>query len=634
MTMLMQTVIRCGAAAVVAFASATHGAPQGGAAGDPPGGASQSGSLLEEFLRDQQAKPAPPAATDDHAPVPVANATRALDLQGSARGVCLLDEVTGQPLPLRIVSAPPLALRSGRWMMAVERSDPTAAWPTACAVKLWEEDSGVASGGVDPEAPLVALQELTDRGAASWTDPVRWIVPVAPTNEALAWVLVRIPLNAPRELELLRPANSTSTDAGQFERIRVVDPIAPGDLGVGDVRHSLSADTRDQFAAPQHRAPAEHIRDRLAARGVGAATAPIHGTALDMAFAEAVADRWDAALAMIASVHPVVAEQVVRSLGGVVHGADESGRDILVAGWNADPAQLDRLLAGMEDQVRTHGAVNGEIEAAQFAQRWFGDQAHLGVWTERQSEEGLVVGVLNPSFDHQVAEATWIGSQQTTTMPVPSGSYRTFVIPHATDAMSETLLVKGDDREWRLMAPPDAVPIAPPGIDCGPFVREAALADAMAGTVMLPPAEWATRAIVRRRPNGWEVALEAMRPHDAAGRDEVLIDFPAAATRIHLTESGPIQTTSLLPGGGPASAGAELRVDRASEADRWTAVVTLPMGWMGGEMPKAGMRVPLAISRRIAGLGRFTPVRPLLPWNEQGHEITLDVSSWPMPSLR
>lgn len=627
---------RCGVATVVALAlaSTVHGLPQGGTSQEPQGDAPSSGSLLEEFLRDQQAKPAPPTAPD--AIAPVTDAARALSLAqpASTRGVSIQDPLTGQPLPLRIVSAPPLALRSGRWMIAVERSDPSATWPTTCAVKLWDAESGAAQGGVDPDAPLVALQELTDRGLTSWTDPLRWIVPVAPTTEARAWVLVRIPLNAPRELELLRSPGSETSDAGQRDRIQVVDPIAPGDLGVADLRHALPADARDQFAISQHRAPAEHIRDRLAARGVGAATAPIQGTALDMAFAEAVADRWDAALATIASVHPVAAERVVRSLGGVVHGSDESGRDILVAGWNSDPAQLDRLLSGMEDQVRTHGAVNGEIEAAQFAQRWFDDQPHLGVWTERQSDDGLVVGVINPGFEHQVVEATWIGSQQTTTMPVPSGSYRTFVIPPATDSRSEALLVKGDDREWRLAAPPPVVPSAPPGMDCGHFVREATLADAMAGTVMLPPKEWSTRAIVRRRPNGWEVVVDAMRPQSGSGRDEVLIDFPAAATRIHLTESGPIRTTTLVAEGGPASAGADLRVERASEADRWTAVVTLPMGWMGGDTPKAGTRVPLAVSRRIAGMGRFTPVRPLLPWNEQGHEITLDVSSWPMPSFR
>ena len=552
------------------------------------------GSLLEQYLRDLEAADATldPAASDGP------------DLVAIAAG--------GN---FAVSWAPPTVLRGGLAMAIVERTNPESSWPQSFDVRV--ADHPVQS------APCLAIQPLATQGAPAWSDPVQWLAAAQPTDQSWAWIIVSIPVDAPRQLSWPCPSTPPFTSS-------VLDPIAPGTLSVPDPVLDAGPGANLENASPAARAPAEHIRDRITARELGRAIAPEAGQPLDRTLAMALADRWDAALAGVAAVDPLAAERLVHALASVSKGAAEDGREVLIASWVSDPGQLDRLLTGLEQSTRDVGPES----AAAFARAWVDDQPLVGVWIERLSQEGVVLGAMNGSFENRVLEATWLGADTTVTIPVLSGSYQSVVVPVPAEAASslKTLLVTSPGREWRFAVPPAVVPAQAPGISFGPFFRTATLAETLQGVGSTATAEWATDARLRRRPSGWELAIEAHRPIADEGRDELIIDLPSRGARLVVPELGPIKIMSLASGqpllDSPMNA---RRMERLSGADAWSVTIELPMAWMGGEHPPFGTFVPIAISRRIAGMGQFTPMRPLVPWNERGHDVVVDVGAWPLP---
>ncbi len=595
-------------ASVVLAAFPTEGVR---AQGSPPPSAPprpEPGSLLEQYLREMEAEEASKgaAAGVDAAAPPATPAIADAGVDGVAIA-------TGGSFSISWV--PPSVLRGGVAMAIVERTNPATPWPESFDVAV--------AGHAHQPASCLAIETLAGQGAPSWADPVQWLASSRPVDQLQAWIIVPIPSDAPRQLvwPVAGPEPLTS---------RVMDPVAPGTLSVPDLTLDAGPGANTGSASPAARAPAEHMRDRIMAREIGLSVAPEVGQPLDRALAMALADRWDAALSGVAAVDPVAAERLAHALASVSRGAAEDGREVLLASWVSDPGQLDRLLTGLERSTRD----GGPESAASFAREWVDDQPLIGVWIERLSEQGVVLGVMNGSFENRVLEATWLGAESTVTIPVLSGSYHSVVVPMPVQPAPglKTLLVTSPGREWRFAVPPSVVPAHAPGVNFGPFFRTATLAETLQGVGSIAPAEWATDARLRRRPTGWELAIDVHRPIAEEGRDELIIDLPSRSARIIVPETGPTKVLSLATGepmlDSPMNA---KRIERLSGTASWSVTIELPAVWMGGERPSAGTLVPIAISRRIAGMGRFTPMRPLVPWNERGHEVVVDVGTWPLP---
>lgn len=512
---------------------------------------------------------------------------------------------------IKVVAVPPLAIRSGVLMIGLARTDPTVQWPESIDLQL--DNGRIARGRV------ALLEEMKDRAAPTWTDPPAWFEPMIPSadsksNEAI--LLVRIPLDAPDVIRL-----------GTLEwTIRLVDPIAPGDLGIrGTPNNQIPQSHRYNEAEP--RCGAEHIRSRLAARGAGEAVAPMAGRELDRLYAEAVADRWDASLATLAKVDPLSAERIVQSIGGFASGVSATGEAIEIAAWETDPIRLDSLLNKLESAA----AMDDAHALSTAAVQWLSAASPVAAWIERETDSAIVLGVLNGGFESVYIEASWIGGSangEAYAIPAAAGSYQTVEIdrsaePSNTESEAPILFVQTGSHDFRLAMPPAVVPATPPAIDFGLFVRELTLSDGMAGQVRIAPSEWATHALLRRRPFGWELLIESARPVDDAGRDEIEIRIGSGgAGRFRVTEAGVLQIDR--------SPNADTPTLRAvSSKHSWSAAIAIPESWMGGHLPPVGTLVHIGIMRRIAALGRFTPLRALAPWNETGHELRVDVGAWP-----
>ncbi|MDA0803888.1 MAG: hypothetical protein O2819_09105 [Planctomycetota bacterium] len=530
-------------------------------------------------------------------------------MAGSELGIAL-------PAGFQVASSPPIAIRGGLLMIDVTRSDAAVPWPDSVACTM-------DGRNIDP-ATMLAVTELLDRGVPSWTDPARWIAAAEPKDAARAWLVVRIPVDTASPLQLRGPHRSDQ-GADQSLRAVVVNPPAIGTLGWSPTR---ATPAQGHALAARH-APTEHFRARLSERGQGRPAPVPTGFEPDRLLADALADRWDAVLLSIDAVDPLSAQRLIHALASVATGTAEDGAELAVASWMADPASLDLLLTQTEGALRS----GSRDRAAALARDWVETQPLVGLWVERCDPSGVVLGVVNGGLENRVLDATWLGGAVSTTIPVLSGEYRKALISWpAPGADVSTLLVKGPSREWRLQLPGPSVAASPPGIRFGPFFADATLPTAAAGVGAIAPDAWATEATLRRRPGGWEFFIQARRPESDSGRDEVVITLPAADVRIGILESG-APRLDLISTGQPLAAGASVvaQCEQASGRDSWVATVRIPSDWIGGARPAPGTVVPVGLSRRIAGIGRFAAIRPLLPWNERGHELWLDVGAWPLP---
>jgi hypothetical protein len=488
------------------------------------------------------------------------------------------------------------------------------------------------------EATLVWIGVRDDPGALSTWLPAfeRWVAVPAergavPASRG-AWHLLAHP---PAEAH-----DQTVELAGRALPIQwLADPesLSPG--GPGEAfepwqRPENTPDPDPTLLAPQWRSPLRLWHARLVTTRLGrpGATPGIWEAEDERGALDDLADlleaRWRVGLARLWHADPEACRAVLTRLCRTV----ELEPGIHAPAWPEELDDLDALLEGLLNPSLTGPRLIGH------AQTWLASLARSAVWVADdaaglvgEGPEALVrIRAACLDDDPLLVWATGEGDLRVgDPYPLEPGGTAELLLPAArgravTGGRAFTVRAGGGEHA---VATPGRVPVRPPGLRCGPLLRDWTLAswasgDAAAGA--RPEHDGAALLFRESGRSGWSAFVECAGPAGPGG-DEVTLWFgqrgaPSATVRIRrdgrvVTRAGPRR-----PDDDPEGAEA---VAVGEEGDRWSATVPVPE-----EAFEPGGVVRVGVTR-VDGEGvRTAWPRRMLPWEREPARIAADVRAW------
>lgn len=336
--------------------------------------------------------------------------------------------------------------------------------------------------------------------------------------------------------------------------------------------------------------------------------------------------RWRHALARIGRQAPRVAARLVARLGKL---ASVGGR--LVPAWPVSLADLDSLLAGISDPLRTEPQAAAVAESFLDSQRegiaWIADDAG-GQTADRNMIS--IVDCLNLSERPALTSCTWTGvsNGEPELSSLAPAAFQSFRVTRPKAARSLPGDIEARIGSWsaRLAALPAPIAAKPPGVIVGPFERDWTLDGIYTGRA----SPSATAAVLRiyndAQSDGWTVYIECLRgpnaPTDSSPREEYLRLWlgPAGSPRaiIRISEGSEVVVESLRLG--LASAPEAIVV---SEPARWAVKVRIPSSCIETD----GVLL-LGAERYDSSGERSAAPRAMLPWQQEPGRVAIDTRAW------
>lgn len=342
----------------------------------------------------------------------------------------------------------------------------------------------------------------------------------------------------------------------------------------------------------------------------------------------AIASEWKAGLRRIQAASPGVAREIAERLVGMVVDERRARGDRFVAAWPTETSELASLRMLLLDHSRT------ALEAAQAALAWFEARTSFLVWTNACSSNSVTVELANPTFGELVALSTWrdgSGLAEAIVLPPRSLSRRGVdrpVLSRSAMSSSETLEFEVDQRVRSLVFPNRVVPVRPPGGGFGSIALPLTLAAANGGYIELPPTQFGTTAVLRRRGVRWQVFVDARTP-EPIGEDRINLVFgPADATqaRLEVRSDGRFEVSTSLTIEG-------LQVQVRRHADRWRAEIDIPEPWLTNSISDSQAGAVLIGLRRDGPGNLISFAGPPPPaWRREIPVQPFAIADWGRPS--
>lgn len=526
-------------------------------------------------------------------------------------------------------------------------------------------------GGRELDASLVWIGVETDTQAPSTWLPAfeRWVV-AGPGDSAIpasigAWHLVaEMPADpSARGLELNSRTVAVNwlADPDTLRPANADEQWQPWTIG------TALPQPDPQLLAPEWRSPLRLWHARLVATSLGrAGSTPgiwrVRGdpTILDR-LAALIEARWQVGLARLWYADGGVCRQLLDTLGRTT----ELAPGTHAPAWPTDADALDALLFDLLDP-RLKGAA-----LADRARAWIESMPQSVAWVEddaaellgQESEPLVRLRTANLGSDPQlvwtsgdrdfrVGEPTTVAAGAVAEIAVPAGAG----VPITG---GRTFTVRCGD-EASTVAAIERIPIRPPGVQCGPLLRDLTLnswleADSTGGVpdVASVSAVLLYRDLSGSSPSGWSAFVEcaapavapaAPAPATAPAADADTSDALAAA----LDDAGVVPSRVEVPDdevvlwfGRRDRSAAVLRVHRTGvvrddrspgnetvyevtdEQDRWSVSVPVPR-----EAIEPGQMLRLGITRQDARGERTSWPRRLMPWQDEPSRVAIDLKTW------
>ncbi|NBX37231.1 MAG: hypothetical protein EBR10_08425 [Planctomycetes bacterium] len=554
---------------------------------------------------------------------------------------------THLPQTQRVVAreTQPVAVRGGVLMVPLALQEGGGVWPAAVTIRM--QDGRTINGRT------ASIEPRTGQGIG-WTGIRSGAGTTAPESNKPVVLLAPLPSDGDGPMWI----GDQRLDPLWLEPWRAPERATPElSLRVDDL--------------PDGSLPDQYFRTALMSQWFGSEVPEWVGGDVDRLYARAIAGLWSAAIARLAENEPHLAEVVIASLSGRCHGVVE-GQDATLGGWETRAERLDELLRALLDP-RASGLV-----LAEGARLWLDARTAPLCWLEHDDGERVHICVANPRGEPLPIAFRWPNIRTPSLeAEVSPESFQTFVVPREQMEAEPLTLIDPSLREaieahgLAALLPPGersgasggrtsmeqqvrSLPVLlvesaqattllqvgfgrvaarPPGIDFGALLPAVSLDEIRAGTSAPLPMEWLTSAVLRRRPSGWELLVEA-RFDPAVG---------VQADRITVTvESDSIRSMVISRDGSVGTNGSDDRepIGIHQASDRWRVRIPLPMTWIsrGGEAPA---RIGLAIERTIDCQGnalpqrarrQFAVVSPPLA-HPVARRIPIDLSSWDLTSV-
>jgi len=464
----------------------------------------------------------------------------------------------------------------------------------------------------------LSINNLPDPETPYWTSPIADLTAIdAPTTT--------------RQRELARGFILCDLPPGFRGSLMIDDsPVTPRWLPALAAPSGDRMEARVGAAWPSMDDPGSWWRWALMARTEGRRPPEPRGTPAERLLARQVAGLWLAGMERLERVSPGTASELTELL--IARCRTPDLRE--VAAWITDPAELGSLRDLMLDLQRDDDLVVRSVLS--FLDARF----PLLAWVELETGSRVRIGVANPTDGEQVVRLQWIeGDPIPTAEVVPAGEVimidldrpvirevRVQTDIQAISPSSEFLLSCGR-LEKRLQFTSERLLARPPGLHFQPFYLPLSLSDVWAGTRRLPPPQWASSAILRKRKGRWELFIECMNDEIAGGtEDGVSIWFGSPETPVRVIRVGSDGSLAFVPDGSRFHGG-NLRVRKFQ--DRWRAVLVLDERIISAAAaPDLPDSVQIGFLREVDGrlfsiAGTSTP-----PWNEVPPTYLVDLSDW------
>jgi len=539
----------------------------------------------------------------------------------------------------------PVAVRGGVLMVPLTLQNGSTVWPAAVTVRM--ADGRTIEGRTASIEPRVGLRT--------------------------GWTAIR------------SGAGTTSPQSGK--PVVLLAPLpsdGDGPLWIGDQR--LDPLWLDAWRAPEGATddwslraedlpdgslPDQYFRTALAAQWFGSEVPEWVGGDVDRLYARAIAGLWSAAIARLHDNDPRLAQCVVAALAGRCHGVLD-GQETTLGAWETRADLLDELLRTLLDP-RASGLV-----LAEGARLWLDARAEPLCWLEHDDGERVHISVANPRSEPLTVAFRWPNIRTPSLEgEVAPESFQSFVVPREKVEAEQLTLLDPKLREaieahgLAALLPPGerteasgarasmeqqvrSMPVLlidcaqatallpvgfgrvaarPPSIDFGVLLPAVTIDEIRSGASAPLPAEWMTSAVLRRRPSGWELLVEArFDPTVVTQVDRVTVTVESDTVRsLVCSRDGELRAMG-------GDYGEEVGVHRS--ADRWRVRIPLPATWLsrGGEAPA---KIGLAIERTLECQGSAIPLRARRqfagvspPWARPvARRIPMDLSSWDLTSV-
>jgi len=541
--------------------------------------------------------------------------------------------------------AQPVAVRGGVLIVPVALQDSSAEWPAAVTIRMQDGRTITArTASIEPRVGSVTtwtgIRSGTGTSAPQSGKPVVLLAPLPNDGDGPLWI------------------GDQRLDPLWLSPWRASERVAA----------ELSLRTED---LPDGSLPDQHFRTALMAQWFGSEVPEWEGGDVDRLYARAIAGLWSAAIARLSENDARLAECVIAAVGGRCHGVLD-GEDASLGAWETRSERLDELLRTLLD-ARANGLVL--VEGARL---WLDTRAEPLCWLEHDDGERVHVCVANPRSEPIAVAFRWpnirtpsleaeVAPESFQSFSVPREQIETeqlrLIDPKIRDAIEAhglaELLPPGErsdaspartSMERQIQSMPvllvdcaqattylpvgfGRVAARPPGVDFGAFLPAVTLAEMRAGASAPLPLEWGTSAVLRRRPSGWELLLEAsFDPTATVESDRITVTV----------ESDQVRTLAVSRDGSVRASGGEFKeqVGFHLSADRWRVRIPLPPSWVsrGGEAPS---KIGLAIERSLDCQANAVPARARRqfagfspPCARPGaRRIPIDLSSWDLTSV-
>jgi len=564
---------------------------------------------------------------------------------------CPQDVVTQQsthfPETQRIVArdTQPVAVRGGVLMVPLALQGGSGVWPAAVTIRMQDGRTIAArTASIEPRvgssSGWTAIQNGTGTTAPESAKPVVLLAPLPSDGDGPLWI-------GDQRLDpfWLDPWPAPERAAGEW---------------------SLRADD-----LPDGSLPDQHFRTALMAQWFGSEVPEWIGGDVDRLYARAIAGLWSAAIARLHENEPRLAECVVASVCGRCHGLLD-GEDTTLGAWETRADRLNELLRSLLDPL-----ANGLV-LAEGARLWLDARANPLCWLEHDDGEHVHVLVANPRAEPLAVAFRWPNIRTPSLeAEIAPESFQSFSVPRERAEMEQLTLMDPTLREaieahgLAALLPPGerseasgartsmeqqvrSMPVLlvdcaqttallpvgfgraaarPPGIDFGALLPAVTLDEMRAGASAPLPTEWITSAVLRRRPSGWELLVEArLDPAVVVQSDRITVTVESDTVRsLTCSRDGSVRSS-----GGDYTE--EIGVHRS--ADRWRVRIPLPVTWVscGGQAPA---KIELALERTLECQGSAIPLRARRqfagaspPWTRPvARRIPIDLSSWDLTSV-
>jgi len=560
-----------------------------------------------------------------------------------------LEAFAGLPLSANFAALvdEPVAVRGSVLLLPIVRRSADVAWPSSFELRLADGRTIVAR---------VAKIEWRDAVQANWTSRSRVSATAEVVGDDAIVLLAKLPIDGHDEIffaqQRLNPIWMDGLPALVLPRESLLE------LNTADLPDSATA--------------SEYFRSVLLAHRIGAAPPAPTGGELDILYARAIAGLWSAAIARLEENDPVTSARVLGDITGRAHGIVGDSQQTMAA-WKTDYEELDALLRSLL-APRTQGII-----LVESAKMWLESRSTLLCWLECDEGESVLIGVANPRAEVCAVAFRWPDQKEASVVDeIGPESFGFFSVPRVRPSEADTVVIEDSlvaaiqEHGLSALLPPaqntrnnagrqaiesrarsapvllleegnnatgiavghGRTPLRPPGIGFGTFLPAANLEEIRAGSLKSPPAEWATTAVLRRRPFGWELLVECMVPPGASvTSDQVKIVIVGSASHtVVIHADGRVESDEPTHANG-------LALHQAK--DRWRARLPLPEAWVSLPDGRYG-RMEISMERSIDGVGTNTPpayarrqfagIAPLTiqPFAKR---IPLDLSSWNLSSV-